>query len=186
MTDIHITYGEYINLSEEKQQDYVFLMDYGKFNGEKLVKANYMSGKPLQDYSWEFVKTLMRMYGSGDVYGCVQYMFEQAGWNDYIQTEAWKVILSVRVMLDDIDKLIRIENNSLTSQFPSEYVSQMEQVDFSAFDQEYFQLNDLAGGDITKFEMIKNLPYKDCFVQLLYIFKNNEFEKAVMKSTVKS
>ena len=186
MTDIHITYGEYINLSEEKQQDYVFLMDYGKFNGEKLVKANYMSDKPLQDYSWEFVKTLMRMYGSGDVYGCVAYIFEHAEWGDYMQVEAWKVILSIRVMLDEIEKLIRIENNSLTSQFPSEHLMQMEQVDFSMFDQEYFQLNDLAGGDITKFEMIKNLPYKDCFVQLLYIFKNNEFEKAVMKSTTRS
>lgn len=185
MTDIHITYGQYIRLSEEQQQDYVFLMDYGKFNGEKLVKANYMSDKPLQDYSWEFVKILMRMYGSGDVYGCVAYIFEHAGWGDYMQTEAWKVILSVRVMLEDIEKLIHIENNSLTSQFPPEHLMQMEQVDFSMFDQEYFQLNDLAGGDITKFETIKNLQYKECFVQLLYIFKNNEFEKAVMKSTTR-
>lgn len=186
MTYIHITYGEYITLPEEKQQDYVFLMDYGKFNGEKLVKANYMSDKPLQDYSWEFVKTLMRMYGGGDIYGCVEYLFEHAGWGDYMQTEAWKVILSVRMVLDEIEKLIRIENNSLTSQFFAEHLMQMEQVDFSMFDQEYFQLNDLAGGDITKFEMIKNLQYKAAFVQLLYIFKNNEFEKAVMKSTTKS
>ena len=185
MIHINSTYEDYVRLSEEKQQDYVFLMDYGKFNGEKLVKANYMSDKPLQDSSWEFVKTLMRMYGSSDIYGCVAYIFEHAGWGDYMQTEAWKVILSVRVMLDDTEKLIRIENNSLTSQFPSEHLMQMEQVDFSMFDQEYFQLNDLAGNDITKFETIKNLPYKECFVQLLYIFKNNEFEKAVMKSATR-
>lgn len=182
MIHINSTYEDYVRLSEEQQQDYIFLMDYGTFNGEKLIKSNYLSDKPLQDYSWEFVKTLMRMYGGGDIRGCIMYLFEHAGWADYMSTEAWKVILSIRTVIGEIEKLIRIEDSSLTSIFPAEHTAQMEQVDFSMFDQEYFQLNDLAGGDITKFEAIKKLPYKDCFVQLLYIFKNNEFQKSVMSS----
>ncbi len=186
MININITYGEYLGLLEDEQQDYLFLMDYGKFNDKKLVKFNYMSNKALQDYSWDFVKSLMRKYSNKDIGGCIKYIFENAGWENYMKVEAWRVIMSVRAVLDDVEKLITMENNALTSQFPSEYASQMEQVDFSMFDQEYFQLNDLAGGDITKFETIKNMPYKDCFVQLLYIFKNNEFQKLVMKSTTKS
>ena len=110
---------------------------------------------------------------------------EEQGLEYILEMKAWQVILSFRKILHDIENLIDIENRMLVSQFPSEFSGLAEQVDFTMFNTEYFQLNDLAGGDITKFEAVRKMPYKECFVQLLYIFKNNEFEKAVTKSMTK-
>ena len=110
---------------------------------------------------------------------------DELGLEYILGMKAWQVILSFRKILHDIENLLEIENNTLVSQFPSEFSGLAEQVDFSAFNTEYFQLNDLAAGDITKFETIRKMPYLECFIQLLYIFKNNEFEKMVTKSMTK-
>ena len=172
-------------MPEDKKRDYIFLVDFGIFNGEKLKEEDYIYGKPLSELPWGKVKTFMTLYATGDTQQIMQDIMDELGLEYILEMKAWMVILSFRKILHDIEKLIDIENNTLVSQFPSEYGGLMEQVDFSMFNQEYFQLNDLAGGDITKFDTIRKMPYKECFVQLLYIFKNNEFEKAVTKSMVK-
>lgn len=183
--NIDIAYNQYVTMSEEKKRDYIFLVDFGKFNGEKLKEDDYIYGKPLSELSWGKVKTFMTLYSTGDTQQIMQDIMDELGLEFILCMKAWQVILSFRKILHDIEKLVEIENNTLTSQFPSEYGGLAEQVDFSMFNQEYFQLNDLAGGDITKFDTIRKMPYKECFVQLLYIFKNNEFEKAVTKSMTK-
>ena len=183
--NIDIAYNQYVTMSEDKKRDYIFLIDFGIFDGEKLKEDDYIYGKPLAELPWGTVKTFMTLYSAGDIQQIMQEIMDELGLEHILGMKAWQVILSFRKILRDIEKLIDIENNTLTSQFPSEYGGLMEQVDFSAFSQEYIQLNDLAGGDITKFESVRKMPYKECFVQLLYIFKNNEFEKAVTKSMTK-
>ena len=183
--NIDITYNLYVTMSEDKKRDYIFLVDFGKFNGEKLKEDDYIYGKPLAELPWGKVKTFMTLYSTGDVQQIMQEIMDELGLEFILGMKAWQVILSFRKILRDIENLLTIENNTLVSQFPSEFGGVMEQVDFSMFNQEYFQLNDLADGDITKFEEIRKLPYKECFVQLLYIFKNNEFEKMVTKSMTK-
>ena len=183
--NIDITYNQYVTMPEDKKRDYIFLVDFGKFNGEKLSSDDYIYGKPLSELPWGKVKTFMTLYTTGDIQQIMQEIMDEKGLEYILGMKAWEVILSFRKILHDIEKLIDIENNTLVSQFPSEYGGVLEQVDFSMFNQEYFQLNDLAGCDITKFDTIRKMPYKDCFVQLLYIFKNNEFEKAVTKSITK-
>ena len=172
-------------MSEDKKRDYIFLIDFGKFNGEKLKDEDYIYGKPLAELPWGKVKTFMTLYAAGDIQQIMQEIMDELGLEFILGMKAWAVILSFRKILHDIENLIDIENNTLVSQYPSEYGGLAEQVDFSAFSTEYFQLNDLTGGDITKFDTIRKIPYKECFVQLLYIFKNNEFEKAVTKSMTK-
>ena len=172
-------------MSEEKKRDYIFLVDFGIFDGEKLKEEDYIYGKPMSELSWGKVKTFMALYAAGDIQQIMQDIMDELSLEFILGMKAWQVILSFRKILHDIENLIDIENNTLTSQFPSEFGGLAEQVDFSMFNQEYFQLNDLAGGDITKFDTIRKMPYKECFVQLLYIFKNNEFEKAVTKSMTK-
>lgn len=183
--NIDATYNQYVTMSEEKKRDYIFLVDFGKFNGEKLKEDDYIYGKPLAELSWGKVKTFMTLYTTGDTQQIMQEIMDELGLEYILDMKAWMVILSFRKILHDIENLIDIENRMLVSQFPSEYSGLLEQVDFSMFNQEYIQLNDLAGGDITKFDSIRKIPYKECFVQLLYIFKNNEFEKAVTKSMTK-
>ena len=183
--NIDIAYNQYVTMSEEKKRDYIFLVDFGIFDGEKLKEDDYIYGKPLAELPFEKVKSFMALYTTGDTQQIMEDIMEEQGLEYILKMKAWMVILSFRKILHDIENLIEIENNTLVSQFPSEYGGLMEQVDFSMFNQEYFQLNDLADGDITKFEEIRKLPYKECFVQLLYIFKNNEFEKAVTKSMTK-
>ena len=172
-------------MPEEKKRDYIFLIDFGKFNGEKLKEDDYIYGKPLAELSFEKVKSFMTLYTTGDIQQIMQEIMDEKGLEYILGMKAWAVILSFRKILHDIENLIDIENNTLVSPYPSEYGGLAEQVDFSMFNQEYFQLNDLTGGDITKFDTIRKMQYKECFVQLLYIFKNNEFEKAVTKSMTK-
>lgn len=172
-------------MSEDKKRDYIFLVDFGIFDGKKLTEEDYIYGKPLAELPFEKVKSFMTLYTTGDIQQIMQEIMDERGLEYILGMKAWEVILGFRKILHDIENLIDIENRMLASQFPSEYGGLMEQVDFSMFNQEYFQLNDLAGGDITKFDIIRKMPYKECFVQLLYIFKNNEFEKAVTKSITK-
>ena len=127
----------------------------------------------------------MTLYSEGDTKQIMEDIMDELGLEYILGMKAWQVILSFRKILHDIENLIDIENRMLVSQFPSEYGGLLEQVDFSAFNQEYIQLNDLAGGDITKFDAVRKMPYKECLIQLLYIFKNNEFEKMVTKSITK-
>ena len=183
--NIDITYNQYVTMSEDKKRDYIFLIDFGKFNGEKLKEDDYIYGKPLSELPWGKVKTFMTLYATGDTQQIMQDTMDELGLEYILGMKAWRVILSFRKILHDIENLIDIENRMLVSQFPSEYSGLLEQVDFSMFNQEYFQLNDLAGGDITKFDTIRKMSYKECFIQLLYIFKNNEFEKVVTKSMTK-
>lgn len=183
--NIDIIYSQYVAMSEDKKRDYIFLIDFGIFDGEKLKEEDYIYGKPVSELPFENVKSFMTLYAAGDIQQIMQDIMDELGLEYILGMKAWQVILSFRKILRDIEKLIEIENNTLVSQFPSEFSGLAEQVDFSAFSTEYFQLNDLAGGDITKFDTIRKMPYKECFVQLLYIFKNNEFEKAVTKSMTK-
>lgn len=183
--NIDITYNQYVTMPEDKKRDYIFLVDFGKFNGEKLKEEDYIYGKPLAELPWGKVKTFMTLYSTGDTRQIMEDIMDELGLEFILNMKAWQVILSFRKILRDIENLLNIENNTLVSQFPSEFNSMAEQVDFSAFNTEYFQLNDLAGGDITKFETIREMPYTECFVQLLYIFKNNEFQKMVTKSMTK-
>ena len=183
--NIDITYNQYVTMSEDKKRDYIFLVDFGKFNDEKLPEDDYIYGKPLAEHSWGKVKSFMTLYTSGDIQQIMQEIMDEQGLEYILGMKAWMVILSFRKILHDIENLIDIENRMLVSQFPSEYGGLLEQVDFTMFNQEYFQLNDLAGGDLTKFDTIRKMSYKECFIQLLYIFKNNEFEKAVTKSITK-
>lgn len=183
--NIDITYNQYVTMPEDKKRDYIFLVDFGKFNGEKLPENDYIYGKPLSELPFEKVKSFMTLYSTGDTQQIMSAIMDEMGLEYILGMKAWMVILSFRKILHDIENLISIEENTLVSQFPSEYSGLAEQVDFSMFNQEYFQLNDLAGGDLTKFDTIRKMPYKECFVQLLYIFKNNEFEKAVTKSITK-
>lgn len=182
---IDTTYNQYVTMSEEKKRDYIFLVDFGKFNGEKLKEDDYIYGKPMSELPFEKVKSFMTLYAAGDIQQIMQDIMDELSLEFILGMKAWQVILSFRKILHDIENLIEIENNTLTSQFPSEFSGLAEQVDFSMFNQEYFQLNDLADGDITKFEEIRKMQYKECFVQLLYIFKNNEFQKMVTKSMTK-
>lgn len=183
--NIDIAYNQYVTMSEEKKRDYIFLVDFGIFDGEKLKEDDYIYGKPVSELPWGKVKSFMTLYSTGDTQQIMQDIMDEKGLEFILGMKAWAVILSFRKILRDIENLLNIENNTLVSQFPSEFSGLAEQVDFTMFNTEYFQLNDLAGGDITKFETIRNMPYKECFVQLLYIFKNNEFEKAVTKSMTK-
>ena len=166
-------------MTEDKKRDYIFLVDFGIFDGKKLKEEDYIYGKPMSELPFEKVKSFMTLYAAGDIQQIMQDIMDEKGLEFILGMKAWAVILAFRKILHDI------ENRMLVSLYPSEYGGLAEQVDFSAFNQEYFQLNDLAGGDITKFDTIRKMSYKECFVQLLYIFKNNEFEKAVTKSMTK-
>ena len=183
--NIDIAYNQYVTMSEDKKRDYIFLVDFGIFDGEKLKEDDYIYGKPLSELSWGKVKTFMTLYSTGDIQQIMQDIMDELSLEYILGMKAWAVILSFRKILRDIENLIDIENRTLVSQFPSEFSGLAEQVDFTMFNTEYFQLNDLADGDITKFEEIRKMQYKECFVQLLYIFKNNEFEKMVTKSMTK-
>lgn len=182
---INIPYTLYNTLTPEQMNYYEFLMQYGVIDGEKLQEQDYLSDTPIMDMSFEFIKDCMTMVSKGDTIGIVAKFFSLPQYATKLEDNslpAWKVILTIRYLVNKIVSCIEMENTMLVNKTPSPYMFQIEQVDFSMFTQEYIQLNELADGDITKFDSIRNMKYSDCFVQLLYRQKQSDLQQLIESS----
>lgn len=182
---ININYQQYLELTEEQREYYDFLMEYGIVDGERLKVKDYISDKPFEDNSFEFVKDSMRKLSNGNINELLTTILslpEYAVTIENPKTPAWKIILTTKYIIEKLTQLITMESNMLVSRTPSPYTMQIEQIDFSMFNQEWVQLNDLADGDITKFDTIRKLKYSECFVQLLYRQKQNDLQQLIESS----
>lgn len=177
--DINTTYEKFVNLSEEDKFGYTFQVQYGKFE-----KKDYFSEIPLEKRSFGEIKDLMSAASEGEY----QFIQQVMKIDDYslpkiLKRPAYEFIKTLEFISDKIVAFVEMENTQLVQQVHGkDYSSQLEQVDFSCFSDEYIQLRELANQDITKLEEIRKLPYETCFVELLYRTKQTDFERLVMQS----
>lgn len=171
----NITFGKYIKLDEIAKMDYDFAVKYGDFD----VK-DYVSDISLEDRSFELVKNLMDSENEEELISKI-YEIDEYAEDKIVNLPFWQVILTFRYLIEHIVKLIKIENDMLQSKVPSytDYSDKIAYIDFSVFPNYYTQLRTLAKDDITKFEVIKQIKYSDCIVELLYLAKEADLQKLI-------
>lgn len=180
MIDINVPYFFYLSLDEKKRYEIDFQVSYSN-----LEVKDYFCEIPLEDRSFGFVKDLMSFYAENEVEEIMKLFFSLPEYEEkeIMQAPAWKSILTIQNLFDKIESLINIEVQMLTPAVPNDkYAAQIEQIDFSMFTNEYTQTRELAGKDITKFEEVRNLPYKNCLIELTYRQKESDLERLVMNT----
>ena len=171
----NITFGEYIKLDEIAKMDYDFVVSYGDFETK-----DYVSDISLEDRSFEVVKNLMDSENEEELISKI-YEMDEYDEDKIVNLPFYQVILTFRYLIEHIVKLIKIENDVLSSKVPSftDYSDKIAYVDFSMFPNYYSQLRLLAQNDITKFDVIKQMKYSDCIVELLYLAKEADLQKMI-------
>lgn len=180
MIDINVPYFFYLSLDESKRYEVDFQVTYSN-----LEVKDYFCEVPLEDRSFGTVKELMTYYADKDVESILNVLFSLPEYDkqEIMHAPAWKAILTIQNFFDKIENLINIEVQMLTPAVTNDkYAAQIEQIDFSIFTNEYTQTRELAGKDITKFEEIRQLPYKNCLIELTYRQKESDLEKLVMST----
>ena len=177
--DINTSYAEFMKLNEEDKFGYTFQVTYGKFE-----KKDYFSSIPLEKRSFGEIKDLMAAASDGE-YSFIEQLMTISDYSleNILPRPAYEWIKTLEFISEKIVNFVEMEQTQLVPQVPGkDYSSQMEQVDFSFFSEEYIQLRELANQDITKIDEIRKLPYETCFVELLYRTKQTDFERLVMQS----
>ena len=170
-----ITVNEYISIEDDevkKEYDYA-------------IKYAYIYNKP-KDY-----------YKLGDImklpFGWIkdfQYaLSEGMVWDDYIKlisvfvkkpyNEKLLRLCQQRVyLINAMEELIYVEEKALSSSLSSDEES-AGMDDFDGFGIE-LQFRNLTGGDVTKKDDVRNIPYEDCFVELVLQKKISDYERRLM------
>lgn len=178
--DINVPYYAYAEMGEREKFEIDFVINYSN-----LEEKDYFSETPLEDRPFRDVKALMAAFSGNDAEEFAKVLFSMPDYDEkkMMNAPAWKSILSIQAITNNLINLINIENEMLTSKVPdNKYAGQIEQIDFSMFDGEYVQTRELADKDITKFEAIRNLPYKNCLIELIYRQKESDLEKLILKT----
>jgi hypothetical protein len=86
-----------------------------------------------------------------------------------------------RGICDSIREISELEANNLAGRQDPEVAEAIQIVGgFEAFET-FPQLDALAGGDPTKYEAVRSLPYNDCFAKLYYDKKVTDFQTEITK-----
>lgn len=177
--NIDTTYAEYALLSEDDRFGYDFQVQYGN-----LARKDYFSSLSLEKRPFGVVKELMSSLKKGDLEALVTSVtnIEDYAIDVIVKEPAYKFIITLEIIIEKLKSLMEMEKTMLTPSVQGkDYSSQLEQVDFSMFSTEYVQTRELANNDILKFEEVRKIPYEECFVELLYRQKQDDFEKLIVQ-----
>lgn len=181
--DINIPYSVYGILPEDDKFQVDFIVEYSN-----LEEKDYFSNIPLEGREFGFVKGLMQYFIDGRFDDLMKELFSLPDYDEtkVLSAPAWKVILTLKYIATKLNNLLLVESKMLTPMVnDGKYDDFIAQVDFSMFNTEYNQVRELAKGDILKFDEIRKLPYDKCIVELIYIQKQNDLDKLIMKSNRK-
>lgn len=182
LNTIDINYATYLQMNEDQQYEYNFVLTYMK--NAPAIK-DYFCSMDLTDRPFVFVKELQDAFindNNEELYSILTSIPEYSP-ELLLASPAYKVIHTFSHLISRIQSTLTIESEMLVSHVNNEdYTSFVEQVDFSMFPRYYSELRELAGNDITRFETIKQMKYSDCLVELIYRQKQSDFERLVMKS----
>lgn len=175
-----LEYLIYLSLPKECQETVNLTLD-------SYEEKDYFSEIPLEERDFITVKELMECLINNDFEGFGERLsqLDEYSNNKIYKAKTYEVILTMRYLIDHTIKLLEVEDKMLTSKVASkhDYSTEVSQVDFTVFPHYYSQLRSLAGNDILKFDAVKKLKYSDCFVELLYLSKDSDLEKLILKHT---
>lgn len=176
MKVINISFKEYVELQDRGQYD--FYLRYGNiepvdyFEIGDYINETFGFVKDMQDYlnstglTWEaFIKEMAKKTGKTPEEVAKEPLF-------FLQ----QARLHAKAQIEFINE---IENKAM-SYAPS---AAEESADLSVFEKyrAFIQLDKLAGGDVTKIEHIKALPYLVCFTKLSLEADSAEYQRRLSK-----
>lgn len=169
----HITLKQYINGQNVDQVNYV--LRYGNIRPEDLFKIGDIMKRP-----FGLVKDCQSMFQVGSTWErYINFLIDEFKINSkVIQNESIYKLHSSRLWLrEQIIKINELESNNLGHTSEGDEHSAGIEV-FSKYGP-FLQFDSLAGGDVTKIEEVKKVPYEICFTKLLLNKDSNEYEKAL-------
>lgn len=168
----NITFVQYIELGDREIYDYA-------------IKYGYMYNTPEDHFG---LGDFMRIpFG---IIKDIQYDLQQGmGWElffDYVQKITGKDITKEKLLSvcqqrtyfnNSIEEITKTESIAL-AQDPDESqeaagIDELSQLGY------YLQIADLTGGDVTKNEQVRSLPYEDCFIELVRRKRLFDYQKAL-------
>ena len=167
----NISFITYSNLEDKSKYDY--LLRYAKFEYE-----NIFSLKPLADNTFGHVKNVQELL---NYTGLTWEMFFQL-----ISEEKGITIKAVaenslfdlhrqRLWLkNEVEEINKLENSIGSGVTKLQEAAGIER--FNKY-RSFLVLDNLAGGDITKYEEIKGTPYWTCFVKLRLEAERNDYQE---------
>lgn len=169
-----ITFKEYIALAD--RTDYDFYIEYGKFEPEDIFNLG-----AFVDRSFEFVKDI-QFYFYYDKRGFTWLAFfdemtkatgkTRDELTDISLFSLYKAMLYIKAQIEMIGTM---ESDYLGhTPTPQQKAANIDR--FSSYGA-FLQFDSLAGGDLTKFEVIKKLPYSLCFAKLKLEADRAEFQQ---------
>ena len=192
MFDAKKKYAEFLLMDREMQLEFIYAMKFVKDAEFVLPVMNYLSSKPIEEYSFGLVKSMMDAVVSGKdgELMCIlseSYETEEEYSMDRIlRLEAWKVLRTFESITETILTFIAAESEMLQPIFPNKYKAQSEQINFEMFDAHFLQRDSLAGGDILKYDEVDKLPYSLCIAKLTLDQKRDNLQELVLKQSTKS
>ena len=162
----NITIAEYIALDDSTEYD--FALRYAEeAQAKDVMHFGDMTTKPfglVKDYQYIFSKPnslskFVTKYGAKKLQGL----------------SVFKFFAFFRYMVEQVERINKIEN-SLLSHYPSEDELAAGMDRFGKYSP-ILQVDSLAGGDILKYEKIRQLTYSDCLTKLALDKERNDYQK---------
>lgn len=192
MFDAKKKYAEFLLMGKEMQLEFIYAMKFVKDSEFVLPVMNYLSSKPIENYSFGLVKSMMDAVLSGNdgELPCLlsesEETYEEYSMDRILRLEAWKVLRTFESITETILTFIAAESEMLQPIFPNKYKAQSEQINFEMFDAHFMQRDSLAGGDILKYDEVDKLPYSLCIAKLTLDQKRDNLQELVLKQSTKS
>jgi hypothetical protein len=191
MFDAKKKYAEFLLMNREMQLEFIYAMKFVKDAEFVLPVMNYLSSKPIEEYSFGLVKSMMDavLSGKDGELPCIlsesEETKEEYSMDKILRLEAWKVLRTFESITDTILTFMAAESEMLQPIFPNKYKAQSEQINFEMFDAHFMQRDSLAGGDILKYDEVDKLPYSLCIAKLTLDQKRDNLQELVLKQSTK-
>lgn len=180
----NLKYSKFLQLKEEYKGTFFFLLDYEKESDMKYPIRDYFTEIPISERSFGEVKEMMSAIQNNNMVYFTEIVlkFPEFDEKKVLDELAYKFIRTIQFYVNEINKLIRYENELLVSRVPNKHAGLVDQIDFSEFGSHYIQRDTLADGNILRYDEIDKLSYSKCFLKLLYNIKTDDVQKLAMQS----
>jgi hypothetical protein len=155
-----ITFKKYYELEDKSIYDYA--LRYSKIDPEDVLNIG-----SLKNYSFGFVKDMQYYVSSGITWeDFIEAMTKITDYTakDLSKLSIFKLKKSILYIIEEVKKINKMESDYLGHDVSIEE----EQADIGRFNEygPFIQFDKLAGGDVLKYDQIKELNYELCFTKL--------------------
>ena len=170
-----ITIGEYCQLNNEERKDYDFAIKYSKqAEAKDILLFGYITKKTFGD-----VKDWQQLFSENESFVKFLTMFDEK----LLTLDVFSFFAFYRYVESEVVRVSEIEQKLLSHEPTADEVA--SGIDrFNIFGVA-IQIDNLAKGDITKWEVIRKMPYEHCLLKLVMDKTANDFTRDYQELMIK-